>query len=172
MKDSGTSLITDKASLVALIAGSAIGLSVALWRRFIVSIPEFLAGTQLQLVLVLALSVLAALVTVILARKQFTSRFHAPGEAGRLGIQAGVFCALSAGAVLTAMATWDASGASTAAMDRALRSRMWLVCAVSVASLLPSVLCGFVGGLFGGQVALQNWETAPSDEVPATFPWL
>jgi hypothetical protein len=44
VKDSGTSLITDKASLVALIAGSAIGLSVALWRRFIVSIPEFLAG--------------------------------------------------------------------------------------------------------------------------------
>ena len=156
MKDSGPSLITDKASLIVLITGAVTGLSVALWRSFIVTIPEFIAGTQLQLVLILALSVISALVTVILARKQFTSRFHAPGEAGRLGIQAGVFCALWAGAVLTSLATWDASGASCAALDRALRSRMWLVFAVSLASLLPSVLCGFVGGLIGGQVALKN----------------
>lgn len=172
MKDSGTSLITDKASLMALITGAVTGLSVALFRSSIVTIPGFIAGTQLQLVLILALSVISALVTVILARKEFTSRFHAPGEAGRLGIQAGVFCALWAGAVLTALATWDASGADSASLDRALRSRMWLVFSVSLAALLPSVLCGFVGGLTGGQVALRNWTAASADTLPAIFPWL
>ena len=146
MKDSGTSLITDKASLLALVTGVAVGLSAGLLRSFIVTIPGLIAGTQLQLVLILTLSVISALVTVILARKQFTSRLHAPGDAGRLGIEAGVFCALWAGAALTVLAAWDASGADTAALDRALRSRMWLVFAVSLAALLPSVLCGFVGG--------------------------
>ncbi len=157
---------------MALITGAVTGLPVALFRSSIVTIPGFIAGTQLQLVLVLALSVISALVTVILARKEFTSRFHAPGEAGRLGIQAGVFCALWAGAVLTALATWDASGADSASLDRALRSRMWLVFSVSLAALLPSVLCGFVGGLIGGQVALRNWTAASADTVPAIFAWL
>lgn len=135
---------------MALITGAVTGLSMALFRSSIVTMPGFIAGTQLQLVLILTLSLISALVTVILARKQFTSRFHPPGEAGRLGIQAGVFCALWAGAVLAALATWDASGADSAALDRALRSRMWLVFSVSLAALLPSVLCGFVGGLIGG----------------------
>lgn len=150
MQDSTPSLITDKASLTALITGCCGGLTSALFRPVIKINFEYLAAPRLQLILVLTLSFLAALTAVILARKQFTSRFHAPGEAGRLGIRAGVFCALWAGAVLTSLATWDASGASSASLDRALRSRMWLVFAVSLASLLPSVLCGFVGGLIGG----------------------
>ncbi len=115
---------------------------------------------------------MSALVTVIIARKEFTSRLHAPGEAGRLGIQSGVSRALWAGAVLTSLAAWDASRADSAALDRALRSRMWLVFAVSLAALLPSVLCGFVGGLIGGQLALRNWTKASTHQLPATFPWL
>lgn len=124
MKDSGPSLITDKASLLALVTGVVVGLSAALLRVFIVTIPGIIAGTQLQLVLILTLAVISALVTVFLARKQFTSRLHTPGEAGRLGIQAGVFCALWAGAVLTALATWDASGADSAALDRRNTTRL------------------------------------------------
>ena len=86
---------------MALITGDCTGLSMAPLRTVIEIKPEFLAGPKLQLVLVLTLSLLSALVAVILATKQLTSRFHAPGEAGRLGIRAGVFCALSAGAVFT-----------------------------------------------------------------------
>lgn len=154
---------------MALITGAVTGLSVALFRSSIVTIPGFIAGTQLQLVLILALSVISALVTVILARKEFTSRFHAPGEAGRLGIQAGVFCALWAGAVLTALATWDASGADSASLDRALRSRMWLVFSVSLAALLPSVLCGFVGGLIGGAGSSQELDGRFGGHVASDF---
>lgn len=172
MQESIQSPITDKASLVALITGGCTGLSASLFRRVIEIRPDFLSAPKLQLLLVLTLSLLSGLVTVIFARKQLTSRTHALGDASRLGIRAGVFCALCAGAVLTFLATWDASGAETAALDRTLRSRMWLVFAVSFAALLPSVLCGFVGGLLGGQAALKNWTAASADQVPAAFPWL
>lgn len=131
-----------------------------------------LAPSKLQLLLILTLSLLAGLMAVVIAKKQLTSRFHAPGEAGRLGIRAGLFCALWAGGVLTLLATLDAGGAESAAMDRALRGRMWMVLAVSLASLLPSVLSGFVGGLIGGRIAAATWPTSPPTREVDAIPWL
>lgn len=127
---------------------------------------------NLQLLLILTLSSISGLVAVVIAKKQLTSRFHAPGEAGRLGIRAGLFCALWAGGVLTLLATLDAGGAESAALDRALRGRMWMVLAVSLASLLPSVLSGFAGGLIGGRIAAATWPTSQPTREVDVIPWL
>lgn len=172
MKDSAHFPITDKACLISIVSGGCAGLSAALFGSVIESVPRLVAPAKLQLVLILTLSLVSGLVAVVIAKKQLTSHFHAPGEAGRLGIRAGIFCALWAGGVLTLLATLDAGGAESAAMDRALRGRMWMVLAVSLASLLPSVLSGFTGGLIGGRIAAAIWRTSPPTREVNVIPWL
>jgi hypothetical protein len=147
-------------------------MSAAFFRALIVSLPELVAPPKLQLLVILTLSLLAGLATALVARKQLTSRFQALGVAGRLGIRAGLLCAIWAGAILTLLATLDANGAESAALDRVLRARMWLVLAVSLASLLPGVLCGFAGGLIGGQIMAARLPEQPMEHGTEGISWL
>lgn len=163
MQDSSQSPITDKACLISIVVGGCAGVSAAFFRALIGSLPELVAPPKLQLLVILMLSLLAGLVTALVVRKHLTSRFQAPGVAGRLGIRAGLFCTILAGAILTLLATLDANGAESGALDRVLRARMWLVLGVSLTALLPGVLCGFVGGLIGGQIMATKLPEKPAE---------
>jgi len=77
-----------------------------------------------------------------------------------------------AGGTITLLAALDAAGAGTAAWDQALRSRMWLVMTVSLASLLPGVLCGFVGGLISSSLVTSKRTGLRPAEIPHAMPWL
>jgi hypothetical protein len=69
-------------------------------------------------------------------------------------------------------ATLDAISAKTAALDHALRTQAWFVLAVAVAALLPSVLCGFAGGMIGSILVTPNQgQNLPSSPVLVS-PWL
>lgn len=96
------------------------------------------------------------------------SRSHLQGIAGRLGIRAGLYCAVTAGASLNLIAALNTLGAQTAELENALKAQMWLILAVSLAAILPAVLCGFVGGLFGSQLKMAKSQgELPSDTEKA-----
>lgn len=70
------------------------------------------------------------------------------------------------------IATLNALAAGTAGLESVLKTRMWLVLAVSLAAILPAVLCGFVGGLFGSRLRLANSsEQTPLDDQKE-IPWM
>jgi hypothetical protein len=172
VKDSAHSPITDKARLVSIISGGCFGL-LAAWVRgplgaWLVQLPP----SNLQLLVILTLSLLAGFVSVVVAKKLPISRPFSPGEAGRLGILAGLVSALWAGGGLTLLATLTAGGAQTALLDRILRGQMWLVLAVSLAALLPGVLSGFVGGLMGSHIATHSKPKSEPPREVVRLPWL
>jgi hypothetical protein len=172
VQNSAHSPITDKAYLISIIVGGCIGFSVPLFRGIFDSLTFLFDPAKLQLLVLLLLSTSSGFVAALIARKQFLSQFHSPGMGSRLGIKAGLFCALLAGGTLTFMATMEASVADSATSDRVLRTKMWLVLAVSLASLLPSVLCGFVGGLIGSQFSSTGLPHNNAQAIPEKIPWL
>ncbi|HAL73281.1 MAG TPA: hypothetical protein DCP71_16085 [Verrucomicrobiales bacterium] len=76
-----------------------------------------------------------------------------------MGISAGLFSALFSGALLNLLATLDVRSAVTANADMLLRNQMWVTSCVSLACILPSILCGFIGGLFGARILNSHLPT-------------
>ena len=70
------------------------------------------------------------------------------------------------------IATLNALGAGTAGLESVLKTRMWLVLAVSLAAILPAVLCGFVGGLFGSRLRMAESPEQPLSDDQKEIPWM
>ena len=68
------------------------------------------------------------------------------------GLKAGLIAVIVAGSLLCFLARGDALNASSAIGERALKSRMWVCLLVSLAAILPGVVCGCVGGGLGGKL--------------------
>lgn len=126
----------------------------------------------LQMGVELGLALAAGMAVAAIKPADLISPRLATGIGGRLGIRAGFKAALLAGALLTCLATVDAFAAQTAAAEYTLKYRMWLTLFVSLAALLPSVLCGFVGGaLVAGLMDSRIPENA-GELPPPGLPWL
>jgi hypothetical protein len=148
--------------MITLAVGSAAGLAVVLFSGLINLGLLGLAPANMHILIVLFLALLAGLSA---AR---ASHSHHQGVAARLGIRAGLFCSMAAGATLDLIATLNALGAATAGLEGVLKTRMWLALAVSLAAILPAVLCGFVGGLLGSRIRMaKSAETPSSDDLKA-----
>jgi hypothetical protein len=160
------SALTDKARLTALAVGTAKGLLALFFHGLIHGGLLDLSSAKWQLLTVLFLALLAGFGTARITRSRLE------GIAGRLGIRAGLCCALAAGAAINLIATLNALSAGTAALESALKARMWLALVVSLAAILPAVLCGFVGGLFGSHLkTAKSAADLPSNE-PKQISWL
>ena len=166
VSDSAQSFITDKPRLIALAFGIGTGLVAMLFHGLITSGLLGLPPANWHLLTVLFLALLAGFGTA------WVSRSRLQGVAGRLGIRTALYCALAAGAALDLIATLNALGAATAGSESVLKTRMWLVLAVSLAAILPAVLCGFVGGLLGSQFRMAKSPEEPSSDDPKAIPWI
>ena len=160
------SALTDKARLTALAVGTATGLLALFFHGLINRGLLDLSPPKCQLLTMLFLALLAGIATVRI------SHLRLQGIAGRLGIRAGLYCAVAAGAAISLIATVNALGAGTAALESALKARMWLTLAVSLAAILPAVLCGFVGGLFGSHLRMAKAAADLPSNEPKQIPWL
>lgn len=164
--------ITDKARLIALITGLCVGVSAPflaglLWNPFI-----GLDSAHVLLLVILTLSFISGCGAVLVSWKQLPGKAQVVGVGARIGMRAGFLAALIAGGVLILVATSASHSASTAALDRFHRGQMWLTLAVSLAALLPSVLCGFLGGITGAGVVSKRLPVQEQDQPPTPLPWL
>lgn len=145
-------LIGDYSRIRACVLGAIIGVCGAGFRSIPRSLMVEVSPAQLQMLIVLILALLAGAAASFTSFRDLNSKRLASGIGSRIGLQAGMFAALAAGGLLTFLATSDVRGAETANADFVLRQRMWLIFLVSVASILPSILCGFIGGLVGALI--------------------
>ena len=151
MPEALNSPITDKARLTALIAGLCAGISAPFLVGFLRSPFIGLNSAQILLIAILTLSFISGCGAALFSRKELPGREHAMGVSARIGMRAGIWAVLVGGSVLILMATSASHSATSAALDRFHRGQMWLTLAVSLASVLPSVLCGFLGGITGAR---------------------
>lgn len=154
------SALNDRHRLIALSAGAVAGLFIVCFNGLIARGIMDVSPAMLQLVAILILALLSGVGAALAARANFQSRLFPAAVGARLGIRAGLTSAVVAGAVLALLATADAGSAPSSELERALRSRMWIVFAVNFSALLPSVLCGFAGGLIGGRAVSRLPEKA------------
>lgn len=164
--------ITDKARLTALIAGLCAGIPAPFLVGFLWSPFTGLNPAHVLLLVILTLSFVSGCVAVLLSWKQLLGRAQAVGVGARIGMRAGIWAALVAGSVLIVVATAASHSATTAALDRFHRGQMWLSLAVSLASVLPSVLCGFLGGIAGAGVIAKKVPVQNPDQASMPLPWL
>jgi hypothetical protein len=145
-------LISDYSRIRACVMGIVIGGFGTGFRSVPISSMVEVSPTQLQMLIVLILALVAGAAASFTSFRDLNSKRLASGIGSRVGLQAGLFAALAAGGLLTFLATSDVRGAETANADFILRQRMWLTFLVSVASILPSILGGFIGGLVGALI--------------------
>ncbi len=166
-----TASIRDRERLVASVVGIAISPLVLPLVKFTGPLQQFLEPAKLLLIGVLLLSGVAGAAAALAAKAGFQSRARVIPVSAQLGIRAALLCALCAGALLTVLATIETGKATGSIMDRTLRSRALMVLLVSLAALLPSVLCGFVGGLVGGRCIASRVPEAPAARACSPIPW-
>jgi hypothetical protein len=164
--------ITDKARLTALIAGLCAGISAPFLVGFLRSPFIGLNSAQILLIAILTLSFISGCGAALFSRKELPGREHAMGVSARIGMRAGIWAVLVGGSVLILMATSASHSATSAALDRFHRGQMWLTLAVSLASVLPSVLCGFLGGITGAGVIAKKLPIQKPDQPSIPLPWL
>ncbi len=172
MTDSLESSITDKSRLTVLITGLCGGVPAPLFVEFLQSPAIGLNLAHVLLLVTLALSFMSGCMAVLLSCKQLAGSEQASGVGARIGMSAGIWAAVAAGSVLILMATLASYSATTAALDILRRAQMWMILAVGLASVLPSVLCGFVGGIVGAGIAPKNLSVQKSDLQSTPLPWL
>lgn len=165
-------VLNDRHRLVALSAGAVAGLLIICFNGLIARGMMDVSSAKLQLMAILLLALLSGIGAALAARRHFKSRSLATAVGARLGVRAGLTSAVVAGAVLALFATSDASSAPTSELERAMRSRMWIVFAVNLSALLPSVLCGFAGGLIGGRTAASRSSENAEQGSKVEIPWL
>ncbi|MFO1486399.1 MAG: WD40 repeat domain-containing protein [Verrucomicrobiaceae bacterium] len=126
--------------------------------------PEsVIPAARFQLLIVLTLACLAGIAAAAGARKKLGAAKHtSPGAGGRIGIRAGVMAALIAGAALTFLAVLAVNVAPAAVRERE-KMHMWITLFASLATLLPAVLSGFVGGLIGVSATSSATATMPGE---------
>lgn len=109
--------------------------------------------TPLLLIMILTLAANLSGFAVAIVRPSLLEKpARAIGIGCRLGLKAGWRTALTAGAMLCVLSTLNALAAPNSTTENFLKSRMWLTCCVSLAALLPSVFCGFIGGAMGARL--------------------
>jgi hypothetical protein len=148
--DSIQSPLTDKARVIATITGLCVGSSALLFNPLIKTPLMGFSSAQIQLLIILGWASLAGGIGSLLARRWLLSQSHAIGMGARLGIRAGFTAAAVVGGLFTLSATLEVMEAGSAASEQQLKLKSWVVQAVSLAALLPSVLCGFISGMLGG----------------------
>lgn len=162
----------DSGPMIATICGSCFGASVWVLQSFISPRLALLDSARLKFFILLILAALSGTAAIVLTRKLSSPFSFPPSRRGRLGVTAGVFCAVVGGGTFTLIAVLNAMAAQTAAQDLSLRGQSWLVLAFCAAAFLPSVLCGFVGGLIGSSLASTNaMRKLPSPPLQPA-PWL
>ena len=155
-----------------LITGLCGGVSAPLFVEFLQSPAIGLNLAHVLLLVTLALSFMSGCMAVLLSSKRLAGSEQASGVGARIGMSAGIWAAVAAGSVLILIATLASYSATTAALDILRRAQMWLTLAVSMATVLPSVLCGFVGGIVGAGIAPKNPSVQKSDLPSTPLPWL
>ena len=172
MIESSQPSLPDMARLLALVVGMALSFLVF----FVTGLLNPWQGQpgfeRILLLSLLVLSTLAGAMGAAAGKSRIPSHLFAPSMGGRLGIRAGLICALCAGALLTSAAVLKAGSAGSSLADKALRAEAWCVLFVSLAALLPSVLCGFVGGLMGGRLIHGGVFARSPDHPSPSLPWL
>ncbi len=131
-----------------------------------------LDSVRLKFSILLVLAILSGAAAIVLSRQLSAPFSFPPSRFGRLGVTAGVFSSIVGGGTFTLIAVLNAMAAQTAAQDQSLRGQSWLVLAFCSAAFLPSVLCGFVGGVIGSSLA----RTSAMHKLPSPplrpAPWL
>jgi hypothetical protein len=128
--------------------------------------------SRLQILVMLAVALASGFLAPILLPSALVDSRLTTGMGGRIGLRAGIRATITAGALLTLLATLDARAAPNSLTEHVLKTRMWLTLFVSLAALLPSVLCGFVGGLIGGGVMATKLPEQPTEYNAKGIPWL
>ncbi len=123
-----------------------------------------LLGTPFLLIIILMTSSTVAGFSLPFFRPTLLEKpTKAIGNGCWFGWKAGWRTALIAGAILCVLATLNALAAPNSSAEVHLKAKMWSTCYVSLAALLPSVLCGFIGGAIGAWLARAR---IPSDINP------
>lgn len=123
------------------------------------------------LVLIMAAAGLSGLAFTVIRPSQLEKPARAVGIGCRIGLNTGWRTALTAGAILCVLATWNALDAPSSSEEAMLKAKMWLTFYVSLAALLPSVFCGFIGGAIGAWLVRSRIPSGIDLRPASTSAW-